>query len=135
MEKGKTYYWRSPRDGMYYAVKLINKNEKLKKNNFRIIGWSHPGFLSIHRKEDDGQVVSRHFTDSPTFTDLHLMMIEDIMKMVKAKSKLDFPDQLAMLSELRGMLEEHPDKYFKYLDILSNDVMFDGILEGKYHSY
>ncbi len=120
MEKGKTYYWRSPRDGMYYAVKLINKNEKLKKNNFRIIGWSHPGFLSIHRKEDDGQVVSRHFTDSPTFTDLHLMMIEDIMK---------------MLSELRGMLEEHPDKYFKYLDILSNDVMFDGILEGKYHSY
>jgi hypothetical protein len=132
MEKGTTYYWRSPKDGMYYAVKLINNNHKLKKNNIRIVGWSHPGYLSKHRKEADGGVITLHIDNSPTHTDLHLLLIEDIMQMVRSGSSLEFPDQLAMLQELREFLEEHPDKYLKYMDILARNKLFDGILEGKY---
>ena len=133
MEKGTTYYWRSPKDGMYYAVKLINTNQKLKKNNIRIVGWSHPGYLSKYRKEQDGSVITLHIDNSPTHTNLHLLLIEDIMQMVRSGRSLDFPDQLAMLQELREFLEEHPDKYLKYLDILVKDKMFDGLLDGKYN--
>lgn len=133
MKQTKTYYWKSYKDGMYYAVKLLNTNQKLKTNNFEIIGLSHHGFLTKYRKEKDGDIITLNFDASPTYTNLHLLMIDDIVKMVRSRTVLDFSQKLIMIKELREILEDHPDKYLKYIDVLSSDTIFNGILAGKYH--
>jgi len=132
LEKNKTYYWRSPKDGMYYSVKLINTNKKLQKHNLVIIELSHCGFLTNHRKEFDNSIITKH-TSERFHDNLELLLIEDIISMVRTKAKLDFPQQLAMLQELRELLEVHPDRYLKYMDILARDKMFDSLLDGKYN--
>lgn len=133
MEKGITYYWKSNKDGMIYAVKLVNKNEELKQNHFKIIGWSHPGYISKYRKENDQTIITKPFDQSPTCTQLHIFLIEEIISLIKRKFILDFKTQLKMLQELTELLEEHPDKYLKYMDILARDKMFNSLLEGKYN--
>lgn len=132
LEKGITYYWKSPKDGMYYTVKLINTNFKLKKNNLRIVGLSHCGFFTKHRKEQDGNIITLS-TSVNVHDDLGLLMIEDIITMIKRKIKLDFPQQLSMLQKLRGLLEAHPDKYLKYMNILVENKLFVGLLDGKFN--